>query len=237
LTAEERRREPLSVEYRVEWSEEEMLRARAIPAHHIWTKKAPPLDVERILGAGSDAAVLLDDMRHILADAPIRRMLRGTLVQDDRDTEMFRALVGLLLTTRGYHNWLMRHGAAEAAPLLAAIAKARATLRRARLRLRQASHAGSKASTWHRALADSLLARSSLRGKVEALNSLRTSLPEPPLRHVIGLRHAAAIGVVHQLYHDYGLPDATIATLLGAVGLPALSPRTIKRLRIDYRRP
>ena len=81
------------------------------------------------------------------------------------------------------------------------------------------------------------MASSLLRAQVDELNFLRTGLPKPPGRHIIGLRHAAAIGIVHQLYHDYGLPDATIAALFTVIGLPALSRHAIKMYRDDYRRP
>ena len=237
LVAKERRAEPTQVVLRVEWSEEQERRAGSTPARHIWKKTAPPPNTEKYLGVGTDAELFLSNLLQILEEAPIKRRSRSDLVPHDKVTDLFRNLVGLLLTTRGYHNWLVKHGEAEAAPLLQEITKQRETLRRARLRLRQASYIGAKQSTWYRAHADSIVAGSLLRTKTEELNSLRTGLPEPPAHHVMQLRHAAAIGIVHELYHDYGLPDATITALLRAVGLPPLSPRTIKRLRTDYRRP
>jgi hypothetical protein len=109
LVTEERRREPRSVEYQVTCSEEQMRRARSIPARHTWNKKPAPLNTRKILGPGSDEEILLEDVRQILEKVPIRRSARSALVQDDKDTDVFRTLVGLLLT----HSRLsqLAHGA------------------------------------------------------------------------------------------------------------------------------
>jgi hypothetical protein len=190
-----------------------------------------------VLGSQADADTFVESVRSILAQAPLRRTQRSVLTRDDYDPPAFAELLGLLLTTRAYHDWLMRNGRAEAAPLMKEIAEWRVKLRRARARQRQAKHAGSSDKAWHRALRDALIARGTLEAKLGHLHVLRSGLPEPPVRHRVRLEHAAAIGILHQLYYDFGLPDRTIEALLKACGLPALTARTIKRLRTTYRRP
>lgn len=150
---------------------------------------------------------------------------------------MFRSLVDLLFATRAYHTWLTKHGRLEAGPHMKKIAEYRSALRKARARARQSAYAGATEKTRLANQAKAALASLMLEGAVEDLQTLRSGLPEPPRRHRFRLEHAAALGILHQLYRDFRLPDVTISALLRVSGIATLTAFTIKRYRTTYYTP
>ena len=70
LVAEERRREPPSVEYRVTWSEEQMRRAQLAPGPPHLEQEGPAARHHEDLRLARDVAILCEDVRRILETAP-----------------------------------------------------------------------------------------------------------------------------------------------------------------------
>jgi hypothetical protein len=64
-----------------------------------------------------------------------------------------------------------------------------------------------------------------------------TGLPEPPKKYRLTGGQGRAIGILHELHDDYGIPEVTIAKLLEEARLPVISARNIKRIRLSFRRP
>ena len=211
----------LEYRYRQELDPAMVARAARVASRTTWSGSSPT----------TTNAALVTSIRKITAKAPVRRttteMLDGQSAQ----------LAGILLSARHWYDWLCRHGREDTAVLMKQWNACRGELKAAQAALRKARSRKPAPEALHRALFRATAATVLTEAAGERFNLQRSGLPEPPRRHRLSFASSAACTVVHELFYDYGLPDRTVSDLLKAVGIPAPSPRNIKRLRTSFRRP
>jgi hypothetical protein len=196
-------------------------RAARLPSRITWSGNSPT----------TTNAALVNSIRKIITKAPVRRT--STEILDGQSAQ----LAGILLSAGHWYDWLCRHGREDTAGLMKQWNACRGELKAARAALRKTRSRQTSPEALHRALFRATAATVLTEAAGERLNSQRSGLPEPPRRHRLSFASSAALTVVHELFYDYGLPDRTVSDLLKAVGIPAPSPRNIKRLRTSFRRP
>ena len=213
--------EHLEYRYRLQLDPAMVARAARVPSRLTWFGNSPT----------TTNAALVNSVRKITREAPVRRTTTERL--DGQATQ----LAWILLSAQHWYDWLCRHGREDTAGLMKQWNARRDELKAARAALRKARSRKTTPETFHRALFRATAASVLTEAAGERFNSQRSGLPEPPKRHRLSFASAAALTVVHELFYDYGLPDRTVSALLKEVGIPALSPRNIKRLRTSFRRP
>jgi hypothetical protein len=207
--------------YRLELDPAKMARAGRVPSRITWSGSSPT----------TTNAALVTSIRKITTEAPVRRTT--TEILDGQSAQ----LAGILLSAGHWYDWLCRHGRDDTADLMKQWSACRGELKAARAALRKARSRKPTPEALHRALFRATAAKLLAEAAGERFNSQRSGLPEPPRRHRLSFASSAALTVVHELFYDYGLPDSAVSNLLKAVGIPAPSPRNIKRLRTSFRRP
>ena len=213
---------PIEYRYRRALDPVQVARAARVPSRRIaWSGRSPT----------TTNPALIASIRRITAGAPVRRTTSEIL--DGQSTQ----LAGILLSAGEWYAWLCRHGRDDTAGLMKQWNACRDELRAARAALRKARSRKTAPMTLHRALFRATAAKVLAEDAGERFNGRRSGLPEPPTRHRLSFASSAALTVVHELFYDYGLPDRTVSDPVKAVGIPAPSPRNIKRLRTSFRRP
>ena len=252
----------LSIHLRKPIPDRALLEAAArVPAAQTWNHRNPPWSDS--LAFRKEIDDLVDRIRPILERAPARRVAQlsasagyvpprcrrcGDLlpripVQGFRIAQLSlqeelgrhaECVAGLLLEARWLHE--SDPGRAAAAYLLANVKNAQDELH-----LAQKSRDRLKSGAAPEALARANLALFGARLKLERARQEQhtwlSSLPDPPKKQQVKAKQGRAIGILHEMHDDYGIPDVTITKLLEAAHLPAMTARTIKRIRLAFRRP
>jgi hypothetical protein len=257
--AEERRRELPHVVVRRSWTAGEMRLAHAIPA------RQPPPDPKALPPRMLRALERLERaVLHVLESTPTRRVGVDALTSQSRKIAWMLNEAKILHDWNLANESATPRDRVPGHPEKIAIGPSLQDPKdpdrrlvitmvaphvlRSRVRARQADLDQAQ-RTWDKVPADApftawapkhvalLIARERLAAAREEYGYAISGLPEPPAKHQIQAKDGAVLAVLHQLHCDYNIPYAAISRLLAAASLPVLTPRNIKRIVGQFRRP